>query len=328
MRTPKYISPSALSKYLSDREQYYLDYLADNRPPRQPQTPAMAIGSGFDAAIKCCIANEVLDVCPDELMYERLKLDSVEAHNLTPHQEAYWLYIFDKYLASGSMADLIRDMEIGQHSILQGTVAATVSCFTQEVPLLCKPDLFCVGEDDFITVMDWKTKGLMGSTNVSPTPKYVRVRDSWGLEAGKPGSNKDMPHKAAAVIKSRGMEISSVPLEEIDRSWAIQLTIGAWCIAKAPEEDFLGVIHQIVPHWLSTSKNPYVRVAQYYARPSKEFIRWLKGTLDDMWNAIQSGYIFTDLTVEENDERIQSLDKVARIYEDSPWIAAMEDKGW
>jgi len=52
MRIPAYLSPSALGVFEKDREQYYLKYLADNRPPRMPQTEPMAVGSAFDAFVK------------------------------------------------------------------------------------------------------------------------------------------------------------------------------------------------------------------------------------------------------------------------------------
>ena len=52
MRTPKYISPSALKLFEKNPTEYYLKYLADAHPPRSPQTQPMSVGSAFDAFVK------------------------------------------------------------------------------------------------------------------------------------------------------------------------------------------------------------------------------------------------------------------------------------
>ena len=57
MRTPEYYSPSSLSTWLNNPRDFYLKYLADERPPREAQTQPMAVGSSFDAYIKCYLAS-------------------------------------------------------------------------------------------------------------------------------------------------------------------------------------------------------------------------------------------------------------------------------
>ena len=52
MRRPRYLSPTAISLWSKSREDYYIQYMADNRPPRDPQTMPMSIGSAFDAFAK------------------------------------------------------------------------------------------------------------------------------------------------------------------------------------------------------------------------------------------------------------------------------------
>src|ERR1700733_9743280 len=52
MRKMAYLSPTSLSLFLKDETQFYMQYLAENRPARPPQTVPMAVGSSFDAFAK------------------------------------------------------------------------------------------------------------------------------------------------------------------------------------------------------------------------------------------------------------------------------------
>ena len=59
MRIPKYLSPSALGVWRKHTEKYFLQYLADNRPPRYPQTQPMSVGSAGDAYFKNYISTSI-----------------------------------------------------------------------------------------------------------------------------------------------------------------------------------------------------------------------------------------------------------------------------
>src|SRR4051812_6811821 len=52
MREVKYLSYSGMSLYYKDPEAFYVRYLSENRPPREPQNAPMAVGSAFDAYVK------------------------------------------------------------------------------------------------------------------------------------------------------------------------------------------------------------------------------------------------------------------------------------
>ena len=52
MRQPEYLSPTSIGLWQKDRQEFYLYYLADHRPPRIAQNEPMAIGAAFDAYIK------------------------------------------------------------------------------------------------------------------------------------------------------------------------------------------------------------------------------------------------------------------------------------
>ena len=57
MRMPEYLSPTSLNVWKRDQEQFYLQYLAEKRPPREPQTQPMAVGAAFDAYVKSYLYN-------------------------------------------------------------------------------------------------------------------------------------------------------------------------------------------------------------------------------------------------------------------------------
>ena len=83
MRMPKYLSPTSLSVWKRDKEQYYLQYLAEKRPPHEPQTQPMSVGSAFDAYIKSHLYNKLLPGGPlaDQFDFMKIFTGQVENHN-------------------------------------------------------------------------------------------------------------------------------------------------------------------------------------------------------------------------------------------------------
>ena len=60
----RYLSPTSLSTWkkcvdAGDMTEFFIRYLADKRPPRPPQTIPMAVGSAFDAYVKCYIMDRL-----------------------------------------------------------------------------------------------------------------------------------------------------------------------------------------------------------------------------------------------------------------------------
>ena len=82
MRQPKFLSPSSIGKWNDDREEYYLRYLADNRPPKMAQTLPMSIGSAFDAYTKSYISERLFgkDARP-EFNFSAIFEKQVESQN-------------------------------------------------------------------------------------------------------------------------------------------------------------------------------------------------------------------------------------------------------
>ncbi|KKL78173.1 hypothetical protein LCGC14_2027540, partial [marine sediment metagenome] len=55
MRTPTYLSYSSVSMFEKTPDEFFLKYLAENRPGRLPQTEPMSVGSSFDAYVKAAL---------------------------------------------------------------------------------------------------------------------------------------------------------------------------------------------------------------------------------------------------------------------------------
>jgi len=109
MRKPEYISPSALFVYEAKPDQYYMNYLADVRPPRSKQTPAMAVGSAFDAYVKSHLHQVVYGTNDPKYELQNLFEAQVEPHC----RDECWTagkYLFDCYKASGALTDLMLEL--------------------------------------------------------------------------------------------------------------------------------------------------------------------------------------------------------------------------
>ena len=59
MREVKHLSPSSLSLFYKNREEFYIKYLSEERLQRDPQQQPMAAGSAVDAFIKSYLHNAI-----------------------------------------------------------------------------------------------------------------------------------------------------------------------------------------------------------------------------------------------------------------------------
>ena len=104
MRQLEYYSPTSLKTWKSDKREFYVRYLADTRPPRAKQTEPMAIGSAFDAYIKCYLAKCLWGSNAAKqrgFEFEKVFEEQVEEHNR------------DQARLHGSMVlDLIKNMDV------------------------------------------------------------------------------------------------------------------------------------------------------------------------------------------------------------------------
>ena len=307
MRIPEYISPTSLAQFFDDRTEFYLKYIADNRPPRLPQTKPMAAGSAFDAYLKAYISEALFGVVKPEFELKTIFEMQVEKHN----QDWAWgvgKYLLEQYKATGALSDLMLELSLAIHAPrLEFTVQDTVNILGTPIPLLGKPDIYFVVKGGSHIIPDFKVNGYCGSRATSPKPGYVMVRGDWGRGNGG-------PHKNAQLMKIDGINVNiATYLEDTDDTWARQLFIYALILGENIGSKFIAGIEQIVCK--PTNDMPSIRVASHRCRISEGYQKKIAEQLLICWTAIQEKHIFTDLTKEENDARCASLDNYYKAFE-------------
>jgi hypothetical protein len=339
MREVRFLSPSAISIYNKDKEEFYLRYLADKRPPRPPQTKPMSIGAAFDAYIKAHLAKKLLVEVPNNLKFKQIFETQVELHN-RPWALIHGKYVFDCYIKSGALAALMLELDtrVGDPQFeftLQGTIT-TETCI-EGVPFLGKPDLKFVTAGGDILVYDWKVNGYCSRSATSPKRGYLSCNDSWQVHENgvKQTRGNGNPHKDTIATMCRGITLDCAHyMEDIDQSWATQLAIYTWMLGAPIGTKAIIGIDQLCckPHpKANDGHNPLIRVARFRARISEDFQKKVFNDAVECWNVIHSGHIFRDLSEAESYKKQQELDRVNEAYEhregekpeDREWMNAM-----
>lgn len=326
MRTPAYLSPTAISKWQTDRDEFYLTYLAEERPPRIGQTQPMSIGSAFDARVKSHLHYNLFgNYGPgDQFEFDNIFEAQVEPHNrdwALPNSQ----HVFDSYVNSGALADLMIELsEAIQDPRFEFTVEARISheAHVGEVVLLGKPDLHYVAKTGHHCLGDWKVNGYCSNYPLSPKPNYVNVRDGWSSKVGPATRTSNAPHKNAQVMRVGNVDLNiACYLEDIDTTWAQQLCIYGWVLGEPIGSDFIVGIEQIVNTGKKNNDLPLLRIATFRNRIAAEFQHRLFRTVSDIWRRIHAGpeHIFDDLSEEASAERCATLDNFHKAYQgDSP----------
>jgi len=305
MRTPTYLSPSQLGLFESNLDEYYLQHLSEVRAPKVPQTTYMSIGSSFDAYVKASMHETIFGKSSDSRFeFDSLFIDQVEEQNRDWSKEN-GLYVFESYKTSGAYDELLK---LVQASDCMPEFETKISSTVEGIPLLGKPDLRFISNGVHI-IHDWKCNGYCSKSATSPAKNYRICRDGWVGE--KPTKGVGKSHRAYIPVNYKGLEIHAGYLDEINSDWSDQLSIYSW-ILKEPigTENVVFSIDQLVAKPKPDCK-PLMRVANFRARISRMYQQILIGRLHDAWDRITSGYIFKELTKEENTEHCKILDQQA-----------------
>jgi len=304
MRTPKYLSNTSIQLFYSDRMEFYLKYLADERPPRMPQTQPMSIGSAFDAYVKAWLVERLFGV-REEFALDKIFETQVEK------QHRDWAfengaYVFECYKRSGALADLLKELEA---SSVEPRFEFTIERSIQDIPLLGKPDVWFVTSQGLHVLVDWKVNGYCSRSAVSPKKGYLKLLDGF-----IPVSNKHKAcHRDAQPMSIGGIVVNvAVHLEDVDRGWADQVCLYGWLMGEDIGAKFVTGIDQIVCK--PGNPRPSLRVAQHRCRVSEPYQRGLWMKIKRVWDTIQSGHIFDDLTYEESKKRCTTLDDYHKAY--------------
>jgi hypothetical protein len=309
MRIPKQLSPSSLGLWESDREAFYLKHLAETKPPKTLQMNYMAIGSAFDAYVKSALHEALFGKGADPAFeLDALFTSQVDDYNRDESAEAGH-YAFECYKLSGAYDDLLHDLEKSEFAPkFEFRLEKTID----GVPLTGFPDCRYIHESGAHVILDWKVNGFYSKYGATPYKYYAMIRDGWLEISAKPSRGCNQPHKSYSAITHKGVKIGSHYMEETCKDWADQLSIYAWMLdVKVGDEDVIFCIDQLASK-RREGAFPLLRIANHRARISKAWQNQLVQRLQRCRGAIQSGYIFTDLTREESEERQEVLEMFAK----------------
>lgn len=316
MRTPKYLSPSSISLWDSNREEFYLKYLAENRPEKFKQTLPMAAGSAFDAKIKSYLHEKLFGKNHPkaaEFEFDTIFTAQVEAHNRD------WAlpvakHIFDRYCLCGAMADLMQELQrAAGPPRFEFSIEGFVTGKAASVPVLGKPDLFLVNAQGARVVLDFKVNGFCSNTPTSPKKGYVKCRDGWLPGEKKATRGSGMPHSECIPTPYLGININKqILMEQVDPSWANQLSIYSWLLGEEiGSQNVIIGIDQICSA-PNPAGSPWLRFASHRCRIGSEYQFALFEHIQYIWLRIQSGWIFDTMTEEQSMIHQQDLDQMAK----------------
>lgn len=319
MREVERLSPTSLYVWESDREAFYTKYLSDAKPEWEPQSPAMIVGSAFDAFVKHHLHKDLFGES------EEFDLRSLFESQCTNEELQDWAwdagkYVFDCYKKCGCYGEILKELEKSEEDprfefALFGNI--------EGVPVIGKPDMWY--KCGVQVVLDWKVMGYCSKYSNSPKKLYKTCRDTWTKEVSKPtrGGGEAKPHKKYEEMEHCGHLIGGHWLEDVDKKWADQIAMYSWLLGvEIGNEDMVTCIDQL--SCKPGEPKPLIRVAQHRCRISQDWQMKLLDRLKSCWETIQSGHIFDDLTREESDKRCEILDMPQPEGDDDFWALVNE----
>lgn len=306
---PRFISPSALATWEWNQEEYYLKYLAENPPPRIPQTEAMSVGSSFDAYVKSYLFDKLFGINKDPAFeFQNIFETQVEEQNRDFALQA-GAAVFEVYKTCGALADLFVELEKASGEprfefTVEGCVCSTCKTICDNdihdrIPLLGKPDVWYINKDGLPIILDFKVNGYCSSYRQSPARGYLRLR---------PG---DKRHKDCQPMKIHGITINIGEFfESINKSWSQQLSTYAWLCGAQVGSTFVVAIDQAVCNL------PDIKFAEHRCQIGEQFQEEVYKKYVELWNIIHSDHIFRDRTPEESFKRCEMLDMQYAAYTD------------
>ena len=290
MRLPEHMSPTSLALWQKNPEDYYLRYLAEDRPPRMPQTQPMSVGSAFDAYVKSKLHIDLFGEA-GEFDFDNIFEKQVEPHNRDFARQAGQVCM-DAYVSTGAYKALRSEMvNATTDPIFEFQVKLPIG----DVILLGKPDLFFHNAEGIRIIPDWKVNGFCAERTTSPKQGYICLRPGMKI------------HKNAQPMKWKGAMINvGCMFEDIDRTWASQLATYAWLTGEeVGSEDWVAGIEQLVC-------NKVISVASHRSRIGADFQKRLLAEYESAWRIIHSEWIFRDVSEEDSKGRQELLDQRAK----------------
>ena len=306
MRTPTYLSYSSVSLFEKEPDEFYLKYLAENRPGRLPQTGPMSVGSSFDAYVKAALHERLFGKDADpEYGLHALFTSQVDE----PNRDFAWgagEYCFEQYKESWAYDALLALL---QKSIEPPRFECSLTGTIGGAPFLGKPDcrfVLDLGQGRISIVFDWKVKGFCSKYATSPSKGYMLCRDAF---PGKKSLSHGKSHKMFMEYDFRGLPINRDYMENCNKDYADQCSLYGWLLGEEIGGDSLVFVDELTCK--PNGEQPLIRVSNHRARVKPEYQLALEQRVKTCWDAINSGHVFVDMTREESDSKVEELDNVA-----------------
>jgi len=331
MRTPAYLSPTGIGTWLKDRQEFYLKYLAENRPPRLPQTRPMSVGSSFDAYVKSYIVENLFGEKRSEFELITLFEKQVESQNRDWAMPA-GKNAFAAYKQSGALADLMIELNGAlDEPRFEFKVTKDIKHDTciEGVTLLGYPDVYYINKQGLAVVCDWKVNGYCANSAKSPDKGYIMCRDGWKHTDFPPSRGTGSHHKDCQLMEVGGMTINvAEKMNNVNKDWARQISIYAWLLGEPIGSKFIACIEQLTCK--PNGNTPLIRVASHRCRVDAEYQHELFRLAADIWERCRTGHVFDDLSKEENDARCKTLDDFHKGFDpddpDDAWFQSVTRK--
>ena len=308
MRKPKFYSPTSISLFYTNREEYYLKYLADSRPPRLPQTKPMSVGSAFDAYVKSYLHKQVFDTLDPKFTFDALFEAQVEEQNREFAREAGRICF--QYYKKYGLADLMSELETAtEDPVFEFKVEGNIRHKSKTpIPLHGYPDLYFKSSAGFV-VYDWKVNGYCSKSNTSPAKGYISVKGPERIR----GINKS--HKDAVPMMHNGIMINAgTTMEYVNEKWADQLSVYAWLLGEPVGSPFIVGIDQLACGPTDEGEPSFIRIAKHRCKVSDNYQEDLMSRIVKMIEIIESGIIL-ELPKDQALERQNLLDQYYLAYE-------------
>ncbi len=306
MRTPTYLSYSSVSMFEKTPDEFFLKYLAENRPGRLPQTEPMSVGSSFDAYVKANLHARLFGEGADaEYEFDALFTSQVDEPNRDFALKA-GEYCFEQYKESWAYDALLFLLK---QSIEPPRFECSLTGTIGGAPFLGKPDcrfVLDLGSGRISIVFDWKVKGFCSKYATSPSKGYVLCRDAF---PGKKSRSHGKAHPMVMEYNFRGLSINRDYMENCNKDYADQCSLYGWLLGEEIGGDSLVFVDELTCK--PNGDRPLIRVSNHRARVKPEYQLALEQRVKTCWDAINSGHVFVDMTREENDFHIETLNDVA-----------------
>lgn len=319
MREVKRLSPSGFMTFQQNLDQYVRRYLADMPEPRYPQTKPMAIGSSFDAFVKNELGRCLL---PAEFVMPggELHLKTLFESQVDDEEDQKWAWeegghLFLQYKDLGAFDDLLADFQ-GCHStpvFESGTSTLVEMPDGVIVPLFGYPDCYYYKKEGILVILDWKCNNYTAKRVKSPSKFYLKERSI------KDGKFFLRTHPKVTPVEQDGLVVDAEHcFSEIDKKWCLQMTMYGWMLGHAIGEPVVLQIEQILIE-PNVENHPACKCVTYRGFASSEYQFQLADQLSAAWTAISSGHIYSNLTLEESEKRVETMSRLAaHKHEENP----------